>query len=127
MKPFTTDFVKSGIEFCIWISAIKMECDMRTVSKELTAEDELERNIKGRLPIQTARRPRFLSSDLSWVWLERADLFIFLKIFIYLFLRERAREGERGGEKRQHAGQILIGCLWYIPSMGPGLHPRHVP
>lgn len=77
MKPFTTDFVKLPIEFSVWISAIKMECDRRRVSEELTAEDKVGGSIRRRLPIQIAHQPRFLSSDLLWVWLEHADLFIF--------------------------------------------------
>ena len=38
--------------------------------------------------------------------------------------RERGREGESKGAKPP---ETLLGCLLYVPQLGPNLQPRHVP
>ena len=43
----------------------------------------------------------------------------FLKI-LFIYFKQRGREGEREGEK------YLCGCLSCTPYWGPGLQPRHV-
>ena len=49
----------------------------------------------------------------------------FLRFYLFVF-KERGREREREGGK-QHAREMLIGCLLQVPSQGPGLQPRHGP
>ena len=50
---------------------------------------------------------------------------VFFKIFIYF--RERARQGETEEEKHGCERETLIGCLLHASNQRPGLQPRHVP
>ena len=34
---------------------------------------------------------------------------------MYVFFRERGREGEREGKKHQYESETLIGCLSHVP------------
>ena len=52
--------------------------------------------------------------------------FIYLKS-LFIYFREKGREGEREGKKHQCARETSIGCLSHTPSQGPGPQPRHVP
>ena len=65
----------------------------------------------------------FLSFFLSFFffWLILNFISHFFKDFIYLFFRERGREGKRGRETS------VCGCLFHAPYWGLGLQPRHVP
>ena len=67
---------------------------------------------------------RHLSSSL---YATSAFLFPFLKDFIYLFIFERGREGEREGEKHQCVRETSTSCLLHAPNWGLSLQPRHVP
>ena len=51
----------------------------------------------------------------------------FLRFFIYLFFRERGREGEREEEKHWCARDTLIRCLLHAPSQRPGRNPGMCP
>ena len=51
----------------------------------------------------------------------------FFKCFIYLFFRERGKEGESEGDKHPCVREALINCFSLAPHWGPGPQPRHVP
>ena len=53
-----------------------------------------------------------------------ADLFYFI---LFLFFREKGKEGEREGEKHQNERETLISCLLHTPLPGSNWKPRHVP
>ena len=46
---------------------------------------------------------------------------------MYLFFRERGREGEQEGEKHQCVRDSSTSCLSHTPNCGPGPPLRHVP
>ena len=72
----------------------------------------------GRGLVSSQERRLFFYTDYYIVY-----FYFICKHFIYLFLREMVREGERGRERT--TWETSIGCM--RPNSGPGPWPRRVP